>query len=66
MIVDLTHVVKTGMPIFPGDPVVAVEPAASEPPWRLTDLRLGSHSGTHMDAASHLVADGRTIDQYPV
>jgi kynurenine formamidase len=66
VIVDLTHVVETGMPIFPGDPDVAVEPAASEPPWRLTDLRLGSHSGTHMDAASHLVTDGRTIDQYPL
>ena len=66
MIVDLTHMMETGMPIFPGDPVVAVAPAASEPPWRLTDLRLGSHSGTHMDAASHLVADGRTIDQYSV
>lgn len=66
MIVDLTHVVETGMPIFPGDPVVVVEPAASEPPWRLTELRLGSHSGTHMDAASHLIANGRTIDQYPL
>ncbi len=64
--VDLSHTLETGMPIFPGDPTVTVVSASSEPPWRLTDLRLGSHSGTHMDAASHLVADGRTIDQYPL
>jgi arylformamidase len=65
-LVELSHALETDMPIFPGDPVVVVEPAHSDPPWRLTELRLGSHSGTHMDAASHLVADGRTIDQYPL
>jgi arylformamidase len=54
------------MPVFPGDPAVAMAPAASEPPWAVTNLRLGSHSGTHMDAASHLVSDGRTIDAYPL
>jgi kynurenine formamidase len=29
-------------------------------------LRLGTHSGTHIDAASHYVPEGRTIDEYPL
>jgi arylformamidase len=65
-LVDLSHVLETGTPVFPGDPEVTVAAAPSEPPWRLTKLRLGSHSGTHMDAASHFIDDGRTIDQYPL
>ena len=66
MIVDLSHAIEDGMPVFPGDPLVTVATATSEPPWRLTTLRLGSHSGTHIDAASHLIAGGRTIDVYPL
>jgi arylformamidase len=66
VLIDLTHRIEDGMPVFPGDPVVAVASAASEPPWKLTTLRLGSHSGTHVDAASHLIDGGRTIDAYPL
>ena len=36
------------------------------PPWRVTALHLGSHSGTHIDAPSHFLPDGKTIDQYPL
>lgn len=54
------------MPVFPGDPPVELAPAGAEPPWQVTRLRLGTHSGTHIDAASHYVSDGRTIDEYPL
>ena len=65
-IVDLSHALETGMPIFPGDPGVELVSAGAEPPWQVTLLRMGTHSGTHIDAASHYLPGGRTIDDYPL
>jgi arylformamidase len=65
-VIDLSQPVHPGMPVFPEDPEVVFEPAAALPPWRVTKLMLGTHSGTHIDAASHYVPDGRTIDAYPL
>ncbi len=64
---DLTQAIRTGMPIVPGDPSPEIRDAADVPlPWRVTELLLGTHTGTHVDAASHYCPDGKTIDQYPV
>ena len=64
---DLSQRIEEGMTIFPGDPVPRFEPAAGAiSPWRVTALHLGSHSGTHIDAPSHFLPDGKTIDQYPL
>jgi arylformamidase len=63
---DLSRTVHPGMPVFPQDPEVTFEPAAAMPPWRVTRLSLGTHTGTHIDAAAHYVAGGATIDAYPL
>jgi arylformamidase len=65
-LLDLSRRLETGMPVFPGDPPVELTPAGAEPPWQVTSMRLGTHSGTHIDAASHYVPGGRTIDEYPL
>jgi len=65
-LLDLSRRLETGMPVFPGDPPVELTPAGAEPPWQVTRLQLGTHSGTHIDAASHYVPGGRTIDHYPL
>ena len=65
MIHDLSHRLASGMPIFPGDPTVLIEPWADEAPWRVSALHLGSHSGTHVDAPRHYFAGGRGIGDYP-
>jgi kynurenine formamidase len=65
MIHDLTHRLVMGMPVFPGDPQVRIEPWAEAAPWRVSALRLGSHSGTHVDAPRHYLVDGRGIGDYP-
>ncbi len=65
-LIDLSHPLRTGMPIFPQDPEVVLEPAGALAPWRVTRLGLGTHSGTHIDAASHYVPEGTTIDRYPL
>ncbi len=62
---DLSQRIENGMSFFPGDPEPHVVPAAQvQPPWQVSDLRLGSHTGTHIDAACHYVSGGNSIDQY--
>ncbi|WP_376794750.1 cyclase family protein [Thermogemmatispora sp.] len=63
--IDLSHAIEQGMTVFPGDPEPGFEAVATEPPWQVTRLMLGTHTGTHIDAASHLVPEGKTITQYP-
>ncbi|WP_435096867.1 cyclase family protein [Halarchaeum sp. P4] len=65
---DLTHPLEDGMPVYPGDPDVAVSPAATMATegYRVTELALSTHAGTHVDAPSHLLADGATLGDYPI
>jgi len=62
---DLSHPIYTGMPVYPGDPAVAIESALSTATdgVNVAQLHLGSHTGTHLDAPAHVLADGRTVDQ---
>lgn len=64
-VIDLTRPVEGGMAVFPGDPEVAIRAAAAAPPWRVSALALGSHTGTHVDAPAHYFSGGRTLDAFP-
>ncbi|MGH1525224.1 cyclase family protein [Leifsonia sp. L25] len=63
-VIDLSHPIHSGMTVFPGDPSVRVEPAVTiaEAGVSVLRLELGSHTGTHVDAPSHTVEGGATID----
>ncbi len=52
------------MQVYPGDPGVEFAPALEldRDGAAVTALHLGSHTGTHVDAPSHTVAGGRTLD----
>lgn len=65
---DLSQPLATGMPVFPGDPAVEIEPAATidGDGFRVSSVGCGSHTGTHIDAPSHTEADGAPIDAYDV
>jgi arylformamidase len=63
---DLSHSMKNGMPVFPGDPELRFVPANIELPWHVTQLSMSTHTGTHMDAAAHFIPQGKAIDQYPL
>jgi arylformamidase len=65
-IIDLSQPLRAGMPVFPGDPEVVFTPAGAIAPWRVTRLGLGTHSGTHIDAAAHYLPEGASIDMYPL
>lgn len=65
---DLSHPIVDGMRVFPGDyPVHLHEHTSMEDHGsQVTRVDMGSHTGTHVDAPSHTVPGGRTIDQVPV
>ncbi len=67
-IIDLTHSVAPDMPVFPGDPPVNFRVAAEIPRdgFRETELTISSHTGTHVDAPSHVVPGGLTLDRLPM
>ncbi|WP_396612225.1 cyclase family protein [Haloferax sp. S1W] len=67
-LVDLTRLVESGMPTYPGDPPVSVESHAEfdTDGYRVSRLELGTHAGTHVDAPAHTEPDGRTLDAYSV
>ena len=68
MILDLTHTISPEMPVYPGTPGPKLSAAFTmeEHRFRETMLQLTSHTGTHMDAPSHLLAEGKTLDALPV
>lgn len=56
------------MTVYPGDPAVSLTDALTleRDGVRVTGFSMGSHSGTHLDAPSHTVVGGRTLDQIPL
>lgn len=66
-IIDLTHDMKSGMMVYPGDPEVSVaEGLTHERDYCHVDrLLLNSHAGTHIDAPFHFMAEGKPISAYP-
>jgi kynurenine formamidase len=68
MLRDLSHPITDRMPVYPGDPAVHIAAALdlARDGVAVTDLRLGSHTGTHIDAPSHTVAGGRTMADIPL
>ncbi len=65
---DLTQSLDADATVYPGDPPVESTPAAThdEDGYRVTEWRLGTHSGTHVDAPSHTEPDGEDLDAFDV
>ena len=66
--VDLTHVIKENMPVYPGTegPKMVAANSYQESGFRETCLTFYSHTGTHMDAPAHLYPTGKTLDVLPI
>ncbi len=61
---DITRDLSEDGVLYPGD----VRPRFREidnGQYRVTEMTLGSHSGTHIDAPSHYLEGGRTVDEIP-
>jgi arylformamidase len=64
-IVDISLPITSGMSVWPGDPrpelkaISTIEAAG----FQVSQLTLGTHTGTHLDAPRHFIPGGRTIDR---
>ena len=67
-VIDLSHYYEDGMPIFPGLPDPSFQPIAKveEDGYAMSEYRLLNHIGTHVDAPSHQIAGGDTLDRIPL
>ncbi len=64
---DLTHPIRSDWPVyFPWHPPTNIEQTATyaDNLCVVRKLSIGTHSGTHIDAPSHVFEGGATMDQY--
>lgn len=62
--IDLTHVMHTGMPVFPGDEPVNVRRThfVNKDGFANTVFTTNTHAGTHIDVAAHFYVDAPGLD----
>ncbi len=68
-VIDISVPHRPGMHVYPGDPVPRVETVrsiAKGDPCNLSLLTMGSHTGTHVDAPFHFLADGARLGDVPM
>ncbi|HEY3333007.1 MAG TPA: cyclase family protein [Capsulimonadaceae bacterium] len=66
--VDLSHPLIHGQGNFPWDPKLSIISHGDTKTLRynMTQVCMGTHQGTHLDAMFHFLDDGKTIDQMPL
>lgn len=59
-VIDLTHTLETGMPVYPGSGEAGIGKLASisRQGYNETVLNLSVHIGTHIDCGKHFLEDG--------
>jgi kynurenine formamidase len=64
---DLTHVFSPKLPVFPAFKPVQIRPKFSigKDGFFANEVTFDEHTGTHMDAPAHFVANGLTADRLP-
>jgi arylformamidase len=66
--IDISVPLRTGIAVWPGDPVVRIHRSLTIEGGDVvnqTDLAMSAHTGTHMDAPVHFIADGMSLDELP-
>lgn len=68
-IYDVTLPVSETLPVWPGDPAVKISLRASiadGATCNVSSIEMGAHSGTHIDAPSHFLAAGDSVESIPL
>lgn len=68
MIYDVTVPITNAMPVWPGDPAVELTSKSKDSRDKthtvcVTNINMGSHTGTHIDAPFHMVDDGKKLEE---
>src|SRR5689334_25356470 len=68
MIVDLTHLLNEDITVYPDTigPKIDVLNTVENDGFAELRLTMVLHSGTHLDAPSHILRDGKSLDQFPI
>ena len=61
---DVTLGISNAMPVWPGDPEVHIRAVKSilTDGFAVSEITIGSHTGTHIDAPSHFIKGGKDVD----
>lgn len=68
-IIDISQEIRSDMTVYPGDPRFHSHPCASFKQGdmcEVSELTIGSHCGTHVDAPLHMIPGGATIESMPL
>ncbi|MBF0558424.1 MAG: cyclase family protein [Nitrospirae bacterium] len=66
---DISLRLSDCLPTWPGDAPVRItttKSIANGDKCNLSKIEMGAHAGTHLDAPSHFIKDGATVDSIPV
>ncbi len=58
-IIDISTEISERMTIYPGNPGVSIKTRRNADGFAVSELRIGSHTGTHMDAPYHVFDSGK-------
>ncbi|KAA2281600.1 cyclase family protein [Candidatus Nitrosocosmicus sp. SS] len=67
-IYDISHTISKDMTVYPGDPEPDFMPyhTKENDNFNVTKIIMGSHTGTHIDAQTHFLNYGNSIDKEPL
>jgi arylformamidase len=67
-VIDLTHPMESGMPVYPGSPPANFVTSATFEKEGYHEIRINcsTHTGTHIDCGYHLLSDGLNTATTPV
>ena len=67
-VIDLSHDIVQGTPVFPGDPEVKMTAFHTHESvgYLVTRFEMGTHTGTHVDVPVHRLAGGSAVDEVPL
>lgn len=68
-LIDISQEIHPGMFVYPGDPNFCSREVCSFKRGdicEVSELSIGSHCGTHIDAPRHMVPGGATLEQLPL
>ena len=68
-LLDVSVPLRQGLPTFPNNPPFELQPVkriADGGSSNVSRLVMGTHTGTHVDAPRHFIADGMAVDALPL
>lgn len=67
-VTDLSHIMDTDMPVFPGTepPIFKKANTLEKDGFREAKITMYSHTGTHIDAPAHMLSDGSYLDNFNI